>query len=513
MSRPDRPPRVASLVSMKDERGFTLVELIIVTTITPLIIGAIAIGLVQIFSLQGSISNRLQNSNDTQIINSTLSKDVENSAQLTTNPTSAAPAPCGVGTQLLGLQWNSGAVEVTYATVPNGTTTSVNLVRNLCVAGALSSSEVLAFNVSPSQVPPSVTCLTIYTSCVNSTPGSPGTASTGWLASSQVQEVTMNVSETTTSSAVPYHFALSAFPAQSLSTNPAMLGGPTTVSQCGFAVAGTGTYAAGAPQEHCFLDFSFLNNATNFAAVTSSSGIDVKEGAPNGYTIGFHMQMTMESSQQIVVGAPFWTYPLAFMGNNVGATLQPFYTGVGCAGASAVDATGAATKSCIDPAIYEQYNKASTTYANYGGTVVITLSNFTLLSPANTPVSGYEVVSMDAETTDQGEYLTWHVASPGSPYLFHLIANSPTSPIGNACNNTNFDTTTSSTNDLIGMNLDTGLSTGTTVTCQVASSANAVRTGTPMLGIFPDASNPPTLSITMHGTGLEGVGLALLVPN
>ncbi len=513
MRSPDRPLRVASLASTKDERGFTLVELIIVTTITPLIVGAIAVGLMQIFSLQGSISNRLQNSNDTQVINSMLSRDVENSAQLTTNPTSISPAPCGTGTQLLGLQWNSGADVVTYATVPNGTTTTVNLVRNLCVAGALSSSNILAFNISTGQAPPSVTCLTIYSSCVSSSPSASGSASTGWVSSSQVQEVTFNVSEVNSTSSVPYSFSLSAYPVQNLSTNPAILGGPTTVSQCGFAVAGTGTYASGAPQELCFLDFSFLNNATDFATATSPTGIDVKEGAPNGYTIGFHLQITMESSEQRIAGAQFWTWTNAFMGNDVGTTKQPFYTGVGCAGASAVDATGAATKSCIDPAIYQQSNPASSTYFNHGGKVVITLSNFSLLSPADTPVSGYEVVSMDAETTDAGEYLSWNVTSPSSPYLFHLIPNSPTSPIGNACNNTNFDTTTSSTNDLIGMNLDTGLSTGQTVTCQVASSATAVRTGTPMLGIFPDASNPPTLTITMFGTGLEGVGLALLVPN
>ncbi len=525
MSRPVRPLRVASLASTRDDRGFTLIELIIVTAITPMIIGAIAVGLVQIFSLQGSIANRLQNSNDTQVISSTLAKDVENSVLVTTDPTSTSPAPCGTGateTQLLGLQWNSGADVVTYATVPNGTSgpyPTVNLVRNMCVTGSPPTSNILAFNLLPTQLAPSVTCLSSYSSCVSSSPTSSGSASSGWLASMQVQEVTLHVSERTANPSVPYSAALTAYPVQNLSTNPALLGGPTTVSTCGFAVAGTGTYAAGASQQLCFLDFTFLNNATSFAAATSPTGIDVQEGAPNGYTIRFHLHITMESLEQRVVGAKFWTWTNAFMGNNV-SPAHPFYSGVGCVGAKATDpSTGLATKSCIAPAIYEQYNPASSTYASHGGKVIVTISNISLLSPANTPVGGYEMVSMDAETTDAGEYLTWKVTSPGAPYQFHLIPNSASSPIGNACNSLVLGkdsvapTTNSSTNDLINMNLDTGLSTGPTVTCQVGSSTSTVRTGTPMLGFLPQPGDPPTLTVTMYGTGLEGVGFALLVPS
>ena len=40
-----------------DEAGFTLIEIIIVVAILPIIIGAIAMALISVFSLQGSVNN------------------------------------------------------------------------------------------------------------------------------------------------------------------------------------------------------------------------------------------------------------------------------------------------------------------------------------------------------------------------------------------------------------------------------------------------------------------------
>jgi len=496
----------------RSDGGFTLVELIIVVAITPLIIGAIAVGLVQIFSLQGTVSNRLQNSVDTQVINTALSKDVENSAFVTTDASSTSPVPCGSGTftQLLGLQWNGGTDVVTYATVANGTATTVNLVRNYCQSGSLTSSSILAYNVSVSQGVPSVTCLATYSSCVSSTSTSSGTASSGWLTSTEVEEVSFSVSEVTTASQGVYSFTLAAFPVQNLSTDPATLGGPTAVSECGFALAGTGTYAAGQPQQLCFLDFSFLNDPLKYSEA-ETNGLSVSEGVPGGYTISFTLKL---SNGPVVAGTPFPTWQYAFMGNDVGTGNTPFYTGVGCPSYyPTTTATGAATPSCIDPAIYEPP-------ASNGDTTYVTMSNFSVVtSDQKTQVTGYEVVSSDAETTDaNGEAITWNVTSLGAPYLLDLIPNSPTSPIGNACNsltslvNGSIPTTTPATNDLSGMDLTTDVSSGQTVKCQDGLSTSTPRTGTAMLGFFPVANDAPTLNVTLKGGGLEGVDFALLLP-
>ncbi|HEY5302986.1 MAG TPA: prepilin-type N-terminal cleavage/methylation domain-containing protein [Acidimicrobiales bacterium] len=500
----------------RGDAGFTLVELIIVVAITPMIIGAIAVGLIEILSLQGSVSNRLQNSTDTQVISSYLSKDVENSVSLTTNASSTSPSPCGAGTftQLLGLEWGSGSDVVTYATVANGTTNTVNLVRNYCQSDALVSSNILAYNVSVGQGVPTVTCLAAYRSCVSSSPSASGTASSSWLTSADVQVVGFGVSEVTTSSATPYSFTLAAYPVQSLSTDPSALGGPSSSEECGYAVAGTGTYAAGQPQQLCFLDFGFLNDPTQYAAAETSAGLSVTEGVPGGYSISFNIKV----SGALMVGHKFPSYQYAFLGNDVGTNNAPFYTGVGCGSVSATTVTGAATPSCIYPTVYE----AS---ASNGLTAYVTLSNFSVTSQSNgQPVTGFEVVSADAETTDaNNEKIAWNVNSSGAPYLFHLIPNSPSSPIGNACNNLTASsgqivngvvpTTTSSTNDLTGMNLTTDVSTGQTVSCQSGFSTSIPRTGAAMLGFFPDASDPATLNVTLQGGGLEGMAVALLLAN
>lgn len=503
----------------RGDAGFTLIELIIVVAITPMIIGAIAVGLIEILSLQGSVSNRLQNSTDTQVISSYLSKDVENSVSLTTNASSTSPSPCGGGTftQLLGLEWGSGSDVVTYATVANGTTNTVNLVRNYCQSGALVSSNILAYNVSVGQGVPTVTCLAAYRSCVSSSPSASGTASSSWLTSADVQVVGFGVSEVTTSSATPYSFTLAAYPVQSLSTDPSALGGPSSSEECGYALAGTGTYAAGQPQQLCFLDFGFLNDPTQYAAAETSAGLSVTEGVPGGYSISFNIKV----SGALTVGHIFPTYQYAFLGNDVGTNNTPFYTGVGClpSTGSPTTATGAATPSCIHPAVYEAPG-------SNGQTADITLSNFLVSSQSNgQPVTGFEVVSADAETTDSNnEKIAWNVTSSGAQYLFHLIPNSPSSPIGNACNNLTSSsgqivngvvpTTTSSTNDLIGMDLTTPYeSSGQTVSCQSGYSTSIPRTGAAMLGFFPDASNPATLNVTLQGGGLEGMAVALLLAN
>src|SRR5450631_4449143 len=77
----------------RDEKGFTLIELIIVVSIMPIIVGAISGGLITILSLQNSVSSRLAENADAQVVSSTFIKDVQSATFITT---SAASSPqCG----------------------------------------------------------------------------------------------------------------------------------------------------------------------------------------------------------------------------------------------------------------------------------------------------------------------------------------------------------------------------------------------------------------------------------
>src|SRR5271170_1380776 len=122
--------------SMHSEDGFTLIELIIVTAVVPLIIGAISLALISVLSLQGGVSNGISDSADAQVVSANYQKDVESAEMITTQPSSTPQ--CGTGTQVLGLEWNlQGTVYeniVSYVKVDNGSTSS--LVRQYCTNGS-----------------------------------------------------------------------------------------------------------------------------------------------------------------------------------------------------------------------------------------------------------------------------------------------------------------------------------------------------------------------------------------
>jgi prepilin-type N-terminal cleavage/methylation domain-containing protein len=94
------------------ERGFTLIELLIVVTIIPLIIGALASGLITVFSLQSSVSNRLGDTSDAQVVAASFTKDVQSASSI---ETTATPL-CGptAQTQLLGLEWGGTSEAASY---------------------------------------------------------------------------------------------------------------------------------------------------------------------------------------------------------------------------------------------------------------------------------------------------------------------------------------------------------------------------------------------------------------
>ena len=130
--------RCPDAVETGEESGFTLIELIIVTLIIPIIIGAITLALISIFSLQGGTGNRISDSADAQVVSSNFETDVQNASHVTSsNPSSpqCTPGPVAVGTQVLGLQSpDNGGTVISYVDVANGNN-GFSLRRYVCIGG------------------------------------------------------------------------------------------------------------------------------------------------------------------------------------------------------------------------------------------------------------------------------------------------------------------------------------------------------------------------------------------
>lgn len=171
------------------EKGLTLVELLIVLTILPLIVGSLSLGLISVFSLRSSVSNRIVGSGDSQIVSANYVKDIQ-SAQLITTQASSTPQ-CGTGTQLLGIQWNSGQTVVSYVdeTSVSGTTTTYSLVRQYCTFGNTSTPAdtfVISNGLASVQSPPVISCASTVASC---------SASTQWIAAEGILTSKFTISE------------------------------------------------------------------------------------------------------------------------------------------------------------------------------------------------------------------------------------------------------------------------------------------------------------------------------
>jgi prepilin-type N-terminal cleavage/methylation domain-containing protein len=185
-----------------DRSGFTLIELLIVMVVTPLLVGALSLALISMFQLESSASDRLGATSSSQVIASTFYRDIQSAQQFTTLANPPNPAPCGSGTQILGLWWQSSAsadTVVSYSEAPSGVTSpfgllEYQLVRNQCteslqpVSVSLVSSIYLttaAFNnLAVAVEGPSGATL--------------GPWQYGWTPTSGVENVAMNVDVTAT---------------------------------------------------------------------------------------------------------------------------------------------------------------------------------------------------------------------------------------------------------------------------------------------------------------------------
>ena len=145
-----------------EERGFTLVELLIVIVILPLVVGAIAMGLVAVFSLQTKTTQRLAGSGDLQVVTATFVKDIQGAVSITN--VSGATQVCGTtGVQLLGLTMRGGSVS--YVSVPlNNGGTQYALERLQCSLNSANPTvpnvTIISSDLAGTQSPPLICDLT-----------------------------------------------------------------------------------------------------------------------------------------------------------------------------------------------------------------------------------------------------------------------------------------------------------------------------------------------------------------
>jgi prepilin-type N-terminal cleavage/methylation domain-containing protein len=160
------------------DAGFSLIELVVVLVVMPIIIGAIAMGMVAVFHLQSSTGQRLSGSVDLQKVSAQYVKDVQNAEQVYLGTT---PQECGAaGVQLLGLGWNGinpntnlYNTMVSYVRVASvNNSTDYQLERLYCTLGNMTtpvatnvlSSDFYLTSGLLTQSPPAV-CATTLTDC------------------------------------------------------------------------------------------------------------------------------------------------------------------------------------------------------------------------------------------------------------------------------------------------------------------------------------------------------------
>ncbi len=355
----------------------------------PLVVGALAVGIIAVFKLQTGVASRLGDSSDSQVVSSVFANDVAGAQELTTEPSGGSPQ-CGAAagrTQLLGLEGNYDLTTGLYGftdsyvlqTVTSGSNPTYNLVRLVCTGeGAYlntpTSTTVLAYDF-PASAAPVINCATSATTC------SASLAASGWMSTQQVADITFPVTEP----ASGYSYNLAASPVNNITS--AVAGSPVNPSgttTCNGADPNTGSLSANL----CFVDFTPLNNPALYALATTPGGcatISVEVGTNN--TLFFCINISVTGTGAYLAPTSVPNYAQAFLGGcyPTNACTTPFYTGI----------SG-------EPALWLNGLHSGTS------TATITLTNIQLVNSSGQDASGWQLISADAESTDSNpEYITW----------------------------------------------------------------------------------------------------------
>jgi prepilin-type N-terminal cleavage/methylation domain-containing protein len=467
--------RVASCATIRRSRrrksqrddGFTLVELLITLTILPLVIGALSLGIIAVFSLNGSTSNRFADTSDSQVVASTYQNDVQSAGYISTDSNSSPQCGAGTGLQLLALEsvpnQKTGDFQtvISYVAVSTGTTYSLD--RLYCTDGSTTpaSSTTLAFNLpSPTSAsaplaPPTVVCSSGASPSVCSTSGQQWTQ--GFVAAQDISTVTFNVTEpesTASGSASSYNFVLAASPAASTSFNS---GG---VASTPAAICETTVGLANGPDAGglCFIDFSGLTQNDIAVAESPDSCYNMSVAIGASDILHFCLGISSNNANEGVVATPLPADTNAGLGNTV-------YAGVGG-----------------DPALYMN------PYISTGTTLTMSLSGFNLVNAATgQPVTNWTFMSADAETTNGIEYINWTSNNPIS--IVPDAAAGAANPDGDACQVSGGGTTT--------------------VTCQNGPSSESVPlTGAAMVSV----SGTNLSSLTVNMNNYQAIAFGMFLP-
>ena len=412
------------------ERGFTLVELLIVVTVLPLVVGALSYGLLTVLQLQTGVANRLANTSDSQVVLSDFSSDVQSATYITTQ--NGTTSQCGAGTQILGLEWGQSTSApynfedvVSYTLQQFSGSSTTSLVRQYCTTtatgsaisssttstasnGAVLANSVILSNNFPSGYVPLLS------------PSAEGTlASSSWVPATSVSSVSLTVTESLTSDS--YTYTLVGVPN---STSAATSTGTPDVASnnttCGFATAGTGPFA----NNLCFIDFSSLTGARLAAAYGYSTtngvincGLEMSSTLPGNFTMYFCLGIS-GTNDVVPVSVP--TFGQAALGNDIFNAADPFYIGI----------PG-------EPALDQNMDIANNS--------TITFSNINVVNQEGQSASGWQWFSADAEATggagsNNQESITWSSNSSlstlpnGFPWdTSSQPGNTNNSIFGNAC--------------------------------------------------------------------------------
>ena len=485
------------------DNGFTLIELVIVVAILPIVVGGIAVALLSVLNLQGGVQSRIGDSNDALVSASTFNQDVQSAQKV---ETTTVPA-CGIAgeTQLVGLEWgldSNGNYQTVVSYVFAPTTTgsppkSTNdLIRQVCSAppSPPSSTPTKSRTVSHD-----AGLLTSNTVTFN--PSGFIAPNTGWTSSQGLYGISLNI----VAPGSGYTYTLSGLPSAGTSTGSvSQIQLTQNPAGCNLASPGSGGYAA----VLCFADFSGFTNAnSNDAYCPAGSGQEMKLSISDSPDV-LHFCVDYTGSAVIPAAIPTYYNPgangynsEAYLGNN------GFYTGI----------SG-------NPALYQTPNGAYT---------VVNFSNIQVTNAVGEPATGWTLVTGDAESTDQAEWLnfttneTWSLLpntssslygnscydsnDVGSSGLFHWTGALPptAAAVGNTQASSGPPTAANATTlpTPVAPNYTTGVSS---ILCESNQQLN--KTGTLMLA-SPEAASlaPQSLTVTMKGAGFQALFLGVLL--
>jgi prepilin-type N-terminal cleavage/methylation domain-containing protein len=504
-----------------DDAGFTLIELVITVAILPIVVGGISVALISVFTLQGTVSKTVSNSNDELVSSQGFNKDIQSAQQIETVTT---PACGSTGTQVLALEWGSDPngdggynTVVSYVQVQTGTVSE--LVRQQCTAGVTATptnSQVLAHDVGTPTVTLNPAGLSYKTN-------------QGWTSTQGLYGVTLNVASSGGANGHgSYTYTLGGVPSASSSTGSAS---QVTNNQNlpGCNLASTGQYAS----LLCFVDFSsFLTTFTRPSATCTPMKFAIAN-SPDLLQFCLSVSPTNSITAE-PQGIP--TYDDVTQGGNSQPYLgnNGFYQGV--QGSPAISQRPQPTDVC------GQSGQPACTFAGANGVITtLTFTGIQVTNASGQPATNWTLVTGDAESTDSGEWNVYSNTTAPSPVTWQVLPNSSSSFFGNSCYDTQDTANGNSglfkytgvvppTDTSVGNpSTGTGLSANDSAITITAPPSTPYQTNATSIGCEantqldktgalmltapepPNTSAPQSMSITMQGGGYQAVFVGVLL--